>query len=131
MTDKPTQQPIPLRSAGVNVYCSNVQHSHDWYKNILGLEMKYLPAHNVSEYSERIDPERSLVFFYLCPGLKEWGKAASVSLCFQTADLAARAEELRAAGVKFARELSWEEGADHPSIEILDPDGHGIVIYQA
>ena len=127
----PAAEALPLRSAGVNVYCSNVERSHEWYKNVLGLDMNYLPAHNISECAERIDPERTLVFFYLCPGLKEWGKSNAVSLCFHAPDLKTKTDALKAAGVKFARELSWEEGSDHPSVTILDPDGHGIVIYQA
>jgi predicted enzyme related to lactoylglutathione lyase len=74
---------------------------------------------------------QEIPIFWLVPGLSSGGHHGKVSLTFQVADLDQTTKDLQSAGVTVVREPSIEPGSAMRSATILDPDGHGILIYQS
>jgi hypothetical protein len=84
-------------------------------------------ARHVVQYEEG----EEVPIFWLVPGLAGPGRHTEVSLTFQVSNLEQTIAELKSAGVTVAREPSIESGSAMHSATILDPDGHGILIYQS
>ena len=116
---------------GVRVYVSDVGHSHRWYSQILGLKMEMAPDEQSSLHVVKYEEDHEVPIFWLVQGLGTMGQHTTVSLTFQAGDLETTVAELKTAGVTVVREPSLEPGSAMRSATILDPDGHGILIYQS
>jgi predicted enzyme related to lactoylglutathione lyase len=115
---------------GVRVYVSDVERSHSWYAQVLGLHMKLAPDHRSSQHVISYGEDQEVTVFYLVGGLRSEGHHSTVSLSFQVPDLEGTIASLKSAGVQMAREIGIEPGTALRSATILDPDGHGIVIFE-
>ena len=116
--------------SGVRVYVSDLERSHQWYSQVLGLKMEMAPDGESSLHTIRYEEGQSAPVFWLVAGLDSKGRHSTVSLTFQTTDLEGTVEALKAAGVTVVRDVSLEPGSALRSATILDPDEHGIVIYE-
>jgi predicted enzyme related to lactoylglutathione lyase len=116
---------------GVRVYVTDLERAYRWYSQVLGLKLTMAPdrqsARHAVQYEEGVD----VPIFWLVPGLAASGHHTEVSLTFQVSNLEQTIAELKSAGVTVAREPSIELGSAMRSATILDPDGHGLVIYQS
>lgn len=116
---------------GVRVYVSDVARAHQWYNNVLGLKMTMAPDGQSSRHAVEYVEGNEVTIFWLVPGLDGDGHHGKVSLTFQVSDLARTIAELKSMDVTVVREPSLEPGSAMHSATILDPDGHGILIYQS
>jgi predicted enzyme related to lactoylglutathione lyase len=115
---------------GVRVYVSDVKRSHQWYAQVLGLKMDMAPDGQSSLHAVRYEESHSVPAFWLVPGLGAEGRHSTVSLTFQVTDLEGTVASLKSAGVTVVRDVSREPGSALRSATIVDPDNHGIVIYE-
>lgn len=120
----------PICSAGTNVYVRDVRKAHQWYSEVLGLKMRLDPEGRFAEYSESWGKDERVPIFYLLPGLQDTGQHTTVSIALRASKLTELIAELKALDVKFERKLSREGESALESVTIVDPDGHGIVIYE-
>jgi len=116
--------------SGVRVYVSDLKRSHRWYTQVLGLKMTMASDEQSSLHAMRYSEDQEVPIFWLVAGLAAGGQHSKVSLTFQVADLKRTIAELKSAGVSVVREAAIEPGSALCSATILDPDGHGILIYQ-
>lgn len=116
---------------GIRVYVSDVARAHQWYNNVLGLKMTMAPDEQCSSHVVEYVEGHEMTIFWLVPGLVGDGHHGTVSLTFQVTDLDQTVAELKAMDVTVIREPSIEPGSAMRSATILDPDGHGILIYQS
>ena len=116
---------------GIRVYVSDLERAHRWYTRVLGLKMTMDPDGQSSLHVVEYLHGQEIPVFWLVPGLGGEGHHGKVSLTFQVADLDQTSKDLQSAGVTVVREPSIEPGSAMRSATILDPDGHGILIYQS
>ena len=117
--------------SGIRVYVSDLERAHRWYTRVLGLKMTMAPDEQSSLHVIEYLQGQEIPIFWLVSGLAGDGHHSEVSLTFQVADLERTIKELQSAGVTVVREPSIEPGSAMRSATILDPDGHGILIYQS
>ena len=116
-------------STGVRVHVSDLERSHCWYRDVLGLHMEMSPERSSSVYAERYSEDTSIPFFWLIPGLEGRGHTRSICLSFQVDDLPRTIQELKLAKVEVVSGPILEPGSAIQSATILDPDGHAIQIF--
>jgi len=117
--------------SGIRVYVTDLERSHRWYSSVLGLKMILADDEQSSLHVVEYLQGQEVPIFWLVPGLAGDGHHGTVSLTFQVADLEQTIKELEVAEVRIVREPSIEPGSGMRSATILDPDGHGILIYQS
>lgn len=116
--------------AATNVYVRDVRKAHQWYSEVLGLKMHLDPEGRFAEYSESWGHDERVTIFYLLPGLEGEGRHTTVSITLRAPKLAELVASLETLEVKIERGLSREGESALASVTIVDPDGHGIVIYE-
>lgn len=120
----------PICWTATNVYVRDVQKACQWYSEVLGLKMRLDPESRFAEYSESWGHDERVPIFYLLPGLEGEGRHTTVSIALRTPKLAELVVSLEALEVTIERGLSQERESALASVTIVDPDGHGIVIYE-
>lgn len=120
----------PICWAATNVYVKDVRKAHQWYSEVLGLKMRLDPEGRYAEYSESWGDDERVTIFYLLPGLEGEGRHTTVSIALRSSNLPELIAALKDIDVPFVRKLSREGESALESVTIVDPDGHGIVIYE-
>lgn len=116
-------------SAGVVVPVSDLQRSHRWYADVLGLKMELDASGTSSCYAEEYEPGGSVTVLRLVAGISVGSAGRGVCMTFQVDRLEETVDSLKRAGAIIARAVSVQPGDALPSAAILDPDGHTIILY--
>jgi len=114
---------------GVRVYVSDLQRSHDWYRDVLGLHMEMAEDDSSSIYWIELADGTRFPVLWLVPGLTGEGRPATVSLAFYVGDLEGTLERLRSLRVTIEQEAGLYSGMAVRSATVLDPDGHGLILH--
>lgn len=117
-------------SAGVNVYVTDIERSHAWYSEVLGLAMEMSPDRQSSSYFEPLAESDRKVVFRLIPRFANHDPQSRVALTFHVGNLEGTVASLRSLGVPIGRERSCEAGCVLASVTVLDTDGNEIVLYE-
>jgi metallothiol transferase len=105
------------------IYVSNLEQSIDFYRNRIGLKIKF-------RNSDWVEFDLGTTSFALLKRLPEKGEVISVKthIMFETEDIQKFYDMAIEAGIKLIGEIRDEEYGSLLTFE--DPDGHWLEIYQ-
>jgi len=123
------------RIKGINIYVTDQQRALDFYKDVLGLELRNDQAYNYEGKSYRLivvapvgaesgfnlEPAELYASYNQAPG-------AFLGITFAVADVDALHEQLKAAGVTVSQEPTTEWWGR--TMMFTDPDGNQLVGWQ-
>ncbi len=123
------------RIKGINIYVTDQQRALDFYKDVLGLEVRNDQAYNYEGKSYRLivvapvgaesgfnlEPAELYASYNQAPG-------AFLGITFAVADVDALHEQLKAAGVTVSQEPTTEWWGR--TMMFTDPDGNQLVGWQ-
>ncbi len=118
-------RPITDRISVVYVYVSDVGRSVAFYRDLLGIPL-VSDEHDPAWAEAQLPGPLRFALHRAHPGA-EPQTPGSVRINFETQDVAAAAERLRAAGVRVGEILREEWGS---AVDVYDPDGYRIELFQ-
>ncbi len=120
-----TRNIVPL---GIRIAVSDLEKSHRWYKETLGLHMEMADDGQSSAHEIELPDGTKEPVFWLVPETIPGTPDPATSLVCHVGVLGKIVSDLREAGVMIESEPTLRPGTAVPSAVIRDPDGHRIVL---
>jgi lactoylglutathione lyase len=116
-----TAEPLVRRISVVYLYVSNMERSAAFYRDLLGI-----PLEGDDDWQEASLGGVRFALHRTREGIGELS-SGTVHVNLEVADVDSAAERLRAAGVEVGETMRDDWGA---ALEVRDPDGYGLYLYQ-